>query len=119
VWRFDVPIASGTRQIDMNLPDFCWPDVKQTVLMARKLQPDVLMRERGIGAYGDYTTPENWVPSSEGLSDKRVDRPWMVIYTLAGQFAYEPDGTKYKPGEWILSNLIDIVAKGGNFMPGI
>jgi alpha-L-fucosidase len=105
--------------LDMGLPDFCWPDVKQTVLMARKLQPDVLMRDRGIGAYGDYTTPENWVPASEGLSDKRVDRPWMVIYTLAGQFAYEPDGTKYKPGEWILSNLIDIVAKGGNFMPSI
>ena len=23
------------------------------------------------------------------------------------------------PAEWILSNLIDIVAKGGNFMPSI
>jgi alpha-L-fucosidase len=105
--------------LDMRLPDFCWPEIKQTVLMARKLQPDVLMRERGIGAYGDYTTPEGWIPTTEGLSDKRVDRPWMVIYTLAGQFAYEPDGTKYKPAEWILSNLIDIVAKGGNFMPCI
>jgi len=105
--------------LDMHLPDFCWPEIKQTVLMARKLQPDVLMRERGIGAYGDYTTPENWVPAAEGLADKRVDRPWMVIYTLAGQFAYEPDGTKYKSGQWILTNLIDIVAKGGNFMPSI
>ncbi|MBI4326826.1 MAG: alpha-L-fucosidase, partial [Chloroflexi bacterium] len=105
--------------LDMHLPDFCWPEIKQTVLTARKLQPDVLMRERGIGAYGDYTTPENWVPATEGLTDKRVDRPWMVIYTLAGQFAYEPDGSQYKSGQWILSNLIDIVAKGGNFMPSI
>ena len=105
--------------LDMNLPAFRWPEIKHTVLMARKLQPDVLMRERGIGAYGDYTTPENWVPAAEGLADKRVDRPWMVIYTLAGQFAYEPDGTKYKSGQWILTNLIDIVAKGGNFMPSI
>jgi alpha-L-fucosidase len=88
-------------------------------MMARRLQPDVLMRERGIGAYGDYTTPENWIPRSEGLSDKRVDRPWMVIHTLADIFAYEPDAARYKSGEWILSTLIDIVAKGGNFMVSI
>jgi alpha-L-fucosidase len=105
--------------LDMHLPAFCWPEIKQTVLLARRLQPDVLMRERGIGAYGDYTTPENWIPRTEGLTDERVDRPWMVIYTLANQFAYEPDGAKYKDGRWILSNLIDIVAKGGNFMPSI
>jgi alpha-L-fucosidase len=43
----------------------------------------------------------------------------MVIYTLAGQFAHEPYGEKYKSGQWILSNLIDIVAKGGNFMVSI
>ena len=105
--------------LDMTLPDFCWPEVKQTVLMARRLQPDVLFRERGIGAYGDYTTPENWVPASAGLTDKRVDRPWMVIHTLSDQFAYDPVGPRYKSGAWILSNLVDIVAKGGNFMPSI
>ncbi|MGO8746260.1 MAG: alpha-L-fucosidase [Thermoguttaceae bacterium] len=105
--------------LDMELPGFCWPEVKETVLSARRLQPDVLFRERGIGAYGDYTTPENWVPAGQGQTDKRVDRPWMVIYTLSGQFAYDPDGSRYKPGSWILANLIDIVAKGGNFMPSI
>jgi len=88
-------------------------------LLAQVIQPDVLFRERGIGAYGDYTTPENWVPASEGLTDKRVDRPWMVIHTLSDQFAYDPVGSRYKSGPWILSNLVDIVAKGGNFMPSI
>jgi alpha-L-fucosidase len=43
----------------------------------------------------------------------------MVIYTLAGQFAYESQGSKYKSGQWIVSSLIDIVAKGGNFMVSI
>ncbi|MHC4622887.1 MAG: alpha-L-fucosidase, partial [Planctomycetota bacterium] len=105
--------------LDMYLPEFCWPDIKETVMMARQLQPDVLMRKRGIGVYGDYMTPERWVPSSPDTSDKRVDRPWMVIDTLADIFAYEPDGSKYKSGEWIVSNLIDIVAKGGNFMVSI
>ena len=102
--------------LDIRLPDFCWPDIKETVKMARRLQPDVLMRHRGIGAYGDYQTPENWIPASEGQTDKRVEKPWMVIYVLADQFAYERDGSKYKPGSWIVSSLIDIVAKGGNFM---
>ena len=45
--------------LDMSLPEACWPDVKETVLMARRLQPDLLLRNRGIGAYGDYHTPEN------------------------------------------------------------
>lgn len=105
--------------LDIELPGFCWPQIKETVLMARQLQPEVLMRERGIGAYGDYTTPENWVPASAGMTDKRVDRPWMVIHTLSGQFAYDPKAAAYKSGAWILTNLIDICAKGGNFMPSI
>jgi alpha-L-fucosidase len=43
----------------------------------------------------------------------------MVIYPLGGTFSYQPDGSKYKPGSWILSNLVDIVAKGGNFQVAI
>jgi alpha-L-fucosidase len=105
--------------LDMHLPDFCWPDIKETVKMIRRIQPDVLLRRRGIGAYGDYQTPENWIPASAGQSDKRVIMPWMVIHTLSHQFAYDPDGKKYKSGQWIVSNLIDIVAKGGNLMVSI
>ena len=46
--------------------------------------------------------------------------PWMVIYPLAGEgISYEPDASKYKDGNWIVTNLVDIVAKGGNFMVGI
>ena len=47
--------------------------------------------------------------------------PWMVIYPLAGEgiWAYEPDASKYKDGHWIVTNLVDTVAKGGNFMVGI
>ncbi len=32
----------------------------------------------------------------------------MVIHTLSGQFAYDPAGSQYKSGEWILGQLIDI-----------
>jgi alpha-L-fucosidase len=103
--------------LDMHLPDFCWPDIKQTVMMARQLQPDVLLRNRGIGAYGDYHTPEGWVPDSPASRESKS--PWMVIYPLGGPFAYQPNGSMYKPGSWILSNLIDITAKGGVFQVAI
>ena len=99
--------------LDMWLPRWCWPELKETVMMARRLQPDLMIRNRGVGAYGDYHTPENWVPDS--TRSRESELPWMVIYTLSGQFAYDPDGAKYKPGSWILENLVDICAKGGNF----
>ena len=52
-------------------------------------------------------------------SKENTSMPWMVIYPLAGIFAYQPDAAKYKDGEWIVRNLVDSVAKGGNFMFGI
>ncbi len=45
--------------------------------------------------------------------------PWMVIYPLAGIWSYQPNAALYKGGPWIVTNLVDAVAKGGNFMVGI
>lgn len=92
-----------------------WPEVKETIKALRKIQPDCLFRARGIGNYGDYYTPEGYVPGSKA----NTDMPWMVIYPLARSFSYDPDGSHYKGGAWIINNLVDVVAKGGNFMVGI
>ena len=105
--------------LDIQLPDFCWPDIKETIKLARQAQPHVLFRRRGIGPYGDYQTPENWIPASGGRTDQRVNMPWMVIHTLSGQFAYDPHGERYRPGTWIVEKLVDICSKGGNFMVSI
>ena len=48
--------------LDMWLGPRIWPEVRNTLLMMRKLQPDVMLRNRGIGNYGDYYTPERVVP---------------------------------------------------------
>jgi alpha-L-fucosidase len=45
--------------------------------------------------------------------------PWFVIYPLGSSFSYESDGTKYKGTKWIIDNLVDATAKGGNFMVGV
>ena len=86
----------------------------ETIKMARRIQPDVLMRRRGIDPYGDYRTPERAVPAS--LADVQ-DMPWQVIYPGGKHFSFQW-GDEYRPAEWIIENLIDITAKGGCFQVG-
>jgi alpha-L-fucosidase len=92
-----------------------WPQVRETVKMLRQIQPDVMLRIRGIGNYGDYYTPEGFVPGDKA----NTDMPWMVIYPLGRSFSYEPVTRFHKGAGWIVRNLISSVAKGGNFMVGI
>ena len=107
-------------QIDMVCLDIAlggedWPEVKRTIKELRQLQPDVMFRNRGIGNYGDYYTPERVVPGDKTASPM----PWMVIYPLGTNFSYEADAAKHKGAKWVVDNLVDSVAKGGNFMVGI
>ncbi len=92
-----------------------WPELRKTVLKMRELQPDVMLRMRGIGNYGDYFTPERVVPGSKEASEK----PWLTIYPLGSDFSYDPIASNYKGTAWIISNLIDTVAKGGGLQIGV
>jgi alpha-L-fucosidase len=110
-----------TRYGNIDMLDFdifwgptVWPEMRETVLKIRQLQPNVMIRARGIGNYGDYYTPEDFVPSSKAATEM----PWFVIYPLGKPFSYDPDASNYKGAEWIIHNLVDITAKGGNFMVG-
>jgi len=101
--------------LDMWLGVEVWPEIRETMKVIRGIAPDVMFRARGVGNYGDYYTPEGFVPGSK----ENTDMPWMVIYPLANTFSYDPDGARYKGSEWVIRNLVDSVAKGGNFMVGI
>ncbi len=92
-----------------------WPQMRETIKSLRKIQPDVMFRCRGIGNYGDYYTPEGFVPGAK----ENTKMPWMSIYPIAGSFSYVSDPSKYEDGKWLVKNLVDTVAKGGNFMVGI
>ena len=69
--------------LDMWLGPRVWPELRKTLLKIRELQPQVMLRKRGIGNYGDYYTPERVVPGSEQASDK----PWFTIYPLGTDFS--------------------------------
>lgn len=101
--------------LDMWLGPRVWPELRKTVLKMRALQPDVMLRNRGIGNYGDYYTPERVVPGSQETSDK----PWFTIYPLGTDFSYDPDAGNYKGTQWIVHNLADSVAKGGGLQIGV
>ncbi len=101
---------------DAGLPQEAWPDTIKIVEMARDLQPNVMFRNRGIGPYGDFTTPEHWVPKDP--LKKPLPMPWEAIEQLGTRWGYQPNDN-YKSKEWLLATLIDVVAKGGNYMTGV
>jgi alpha-L-fucosidase len=98
--------------LDQWLGAPAWPALRATLQELRQIQPAVMLRARGIGNYGDYYTPERFIPGSK----ENTQMPWMVIYPLARLFAYDPQADHYKDSGWIIRSLIDTVAKGGNFM---
>ena len=91
-----------------------WPQMRQEIKDLRKIQPEVMFRARGIGNYGDYYTPEGFIPGSP----ENTDMPWFVINPYGRSFSYVKND-KFKGVPWIINSLTDAVAKGGNFMLGI
>jgi alpha-L-fucosidase len=101
--------------LDMWLGKEVWPQLRETMIALRKIQPDVMFRCRGVGNYGDYYTPEAKVPGSK----TDTDMPWFVIYPLGHGFSCGGAEDIYKGSQWIIQNLADVVAKGGSFMVGV
>lgn len=101
--------------LDQWLGPEVWPQLRETMIHLRKLRPDIMYRARGVGNYGDYYTPEGFVPGNK----ENTDTPWFVIYPLAKSFSYDPHPDNYKGSKWIIQHLVDSAAKGGNFMAAI
>jgi alpha-L-fucosidase len=99
--------------LDINWPHEAQEDCNNVARLARSLQPNIMLRNRGIGDFGDYETPEGQIPANPN----EMKRPWQVIYPCGTGFSFKEHDT-YKPREWVLESLIDIVAKGGNFQVG-
>lgn len=116
--------------LDMNFPPDAATDreLVETVKMMRRLQPSMMIRQRGIGPYGDYATPECYVPvSAASAADGCISggaaaavveqRPWKVIFPGGRHFSHIWNDA-YKPAAWIIETLADVAAKGGVFQVG-
>ncbi len=81
--------------------------------MARSYQPGLIVVDRAVpGRYENYRTPEQEVP------EKPLDYVWETCMTMATSWSYVPNDTN-KPARKLVHLLVDVVAKGGNFLLNI
>ncbi len=95
------------------------PTVKKDMLdmlaMARKINPDILINDRGTDVLGDFATPEQHVPEGG------VEGYWEANITISngGGYWYRGPDSTYKTAEELIHMLVDIASKGGNFLMNI
>ncbi len=78
--------------------------------MARRHQPGLLIADRTVGGrYENYLTPEQEVP------DKPHLYAWESCLTMGDSWSFKPHD-KYKSTHRLIQLLVEIVAKGGNFL---
>ena len=88
-------------------------DMPRIAAMARRHQPGLLIVDRTVtGRYENYRTPEQEVP------EKPLPYAWETCMTMANQWSYNAKDT-YKSARRLIHLLVDIVAKGGNFLLNI
>ncbi|MBP5516299.1 MAG: alpha-L-fucosidase [Bacteroidales bacterium] len=94
--------CSGQVQ-DVNMP--------RIAKMARDKNPDLIIVDRSVGGkYENYRTPEQTVPDKPLL-----DYPWETCMSMGNSWSYV-DSDDYKSTNELIHTLVDVVAKGGNFL---
>ena len=85
-------------------------DMPKIAAMARENNPDLIIVDRTVhGKYENYQTPEQQVP------DTLLPFPWETCMSMGDSWSYvETDN--YKSTNKIVHLLVDVVAKGGNYL---
>jgi alpha-L-fucosidase len=85
-------------------------DMAKIAAMGRRHQPGLIVVDRSVtGEFENYRTPEQQIPAVP------LAYPWETCMTMATSWSYVP-GDTYKPAGTIIHYLVDIVAKGGNYL---
>ncbi len=85
-------------------------DMPRIAAMARRDNPDLIIVDRSVGGrYENYRTPEQTVP------DSLLSYPWETCMSMGDSWSYV-ENDNYKSVKQLIHNLIDIVAKGGNYL---
>lgn len=78
--------------------------------LIHKLQPDCIINSRVGNRLGDYGVKEQTIP---GTGDTQ---PWETCMTLNRHWGYFLGDEEWKPAKMCVTNLVDIVSKGGNYL---
>ncbi len=92
--KIDIVFIDGMEQYgETEIAKLCW-----------EINPDVVITR------GAIQTPEQSTP------DTPLQSPWEACYTLGDQWQYRPTNEHYKSAKTVITQLIDIRSKGGNFL---
>ena len=84
------------------------------------LKPTLLINDRLFKrepGYGDFGTPENYVPATGILSPDGSPSPWEACYTMNWNgWGYNRTETEFHSSSQLIRQLIEIVSKGGNLL---
>ena len=118
-------------KIDILWYDISWPtggtgnkeiehpvvrkDALELLAIMKELQPDLIFNDRGTDKFGGFYTPEQQVPAT-GLPGF-----WESNITITNErgFWYKGDHVSAKSPEMLTRMLIEIAAKGGNFLMNV
>lgn len=81
----------------------------EMVKMIHETQPACLINNR-LGTGGDYGTPEQYIPAGG------QNEPFETCMTINGHWGYNQADHNWKSTDTLLRNLVDIAAKGGNYL---
>lgn len=100
------------------------PQGKDLYQFVRSLKPDIIINNRvgkgrqgmqGINSspddVGDFGTPEQ-----EVLAEGKASLDWESCMTMNESWGYKMDDHQWKSPEQLIANLVDISAKGGNYL---
>ena len=114
--------------VDKN-PELLAYDKKQIAELIEKYSPDIMFfdsfKKADIVQFvhkkdpnimvtrGDLQTPEQKIPNTA------ISGPWETCMTMGSQWAYKPTNETYKSGKELINKLVEIRAKGGNFLMNV
>ena len=99
---YDMPVTDDSKEARYDWERFAG--------IVRGNQPGMLMVARGQhDIYENYQTPEQTIP------EKALDEPWESCVTMTYSWSYRP-GAEYKSVKELLTMLVQIVSRGGNFL---
>ena len=85
-------------------------DMDNIVKMAREVNKDLIIVDRSVGGrHENYRTPEQQVP------DSLLPYPWETCMTMGDSWSWV-ENDRYKSTKQLIHTLIDVVAKGGNYL---
>lgn len=106
------------------IPEWTHEHAEDMYVMLRQMDPDLIinnrvdvgrqgmqgMNEEGGDYLGDFGTPE------QEILESTSDFDWEACMTMNDTWGYKEHDDNWKSSETLIHNLVDIAAKGGNYL---